>query len=236
MATPRKALTRQGQLSDEVELYHRTYTTLLRSSGETLLRVLESAHRTMASSLHPLAGADEPDLGAFIYASRRLPASIWKARVVVMGQDLGPTDGWTPLEAPARRRHWYDTGDGRLAVLLASTSDLDDVIPTLVAFQIEWNKIRARVRAAGAPPADAAAAAALLGGTEEDWARLEQAWGRPLHAGLADVGERRLNLRIRLLGGSEVGYARMTRRWWQPVQAEVGEGAPVYLVSSNLPS
>ena len=47
MATPRKALTRQGQLSDEVELYHRTYTTLLRSSGETLLRVLESAHRTM---------------------------------------------------------------------------------------------------------------------------------------------------------------------------------------------
>src|SRR3954447_11639137 len=101
-----------GQLSDEVELYHRTYTTLLRSSGETLLRVLESAHRTMGSSLHPLAGAEEPDLGAFIYASRRLPATIWQARVIVMGQDLGPSDDWTKLEAPARRRHWYDTGDG----------------------------------------------------------------------------------------------------------------------------
>ena len=33
-----------GQLSDDVELYHRTYTTLLRSSGETRLRVLEPAH------------------------------------------------------------------------------------------------------------------------------------------------------------------------------------------------
>src|SRR4051794_37924983 len=57
--------------SQEVELYHRTYTTLLRSSGETFLRVLEPAHRAMNSSLHALAGADELDLGAFIYATRR---------------------------------------------------------------------------------------------------------------------------------------------------------------------
>ena len=42
-------------LSDEVELYQRTYTTLLRSSGETRLRVLEPSHMAMGSSLHPLA-------------------------------------------------------------------------------------------------------------------------------------------------------------------------------------
>src|ERR687895_2089761 len=62
-----------GLLSDEVELYHRTYTTLLRSSGETLLRVLEPSHRSMNSSLHPLASTNEVDLGAFLYAIRRLP-------------------------------------------------------------------------------------------------------------------------------------------------------------------
>ena len=62
-----------GRLSDEVELYQRTYNTLLRSSGETHLRVLEPAHRAMGSSLHPLADSDEPDLGALIYAIRRLP-------------------------------------------------------------------------------------------------------------------------------------------------------------------
>ena len=53
---------------------------------------------------------------------------------------------------PGRRRRWHDGGGGIHAVLLASASDVDDLIPTLVAFQIEWNKIRVRQRAAGWPP------------------------------------------------------------------------------------
>ncbi len=76
-----------GMGSDEVELYHRTYTTLLRSSGETRLRVLEPSHAAMNSSLHPLANTSEPDLGAFMYAVRRLPAGIFKANPIVMGQE-----------------------------------------------------------------------------------------------------------------------------------------------------
>src|SRR6476646_3656413 len=74
-------------LSDEVELYHRTYTTLLRSSGETWLRVLEPVHRAMGSSLHGLAASDDIDLGALIYACRRLPADVYTARRVVLGQE-----------------------------------------------------------------------------------------------------------------------------------------------------
>src|ERR671919_2773061 len=148
-------------VSDEVELYHRTYTTLLRSSGETLLRVLEPSHRSMNSSLHPLAATSELDLGAFLYALRRLPASIWTAGVIVMGQEaqvferagIGRIEEWEPVEAPARRRRWYDGHEGVLAVLLASTSDLDDLIPTLVAYQVEWNKLHTAVRSAG-PPQD----------------------------------------------------------------------------------
>jgi hypothetical protein len=132
-----------GLLSDEVELYHRTYTTLLRSSGETLLRVLEPSHAAMSSSLHALAGAQEPDLGAFLYALRRLPAQIWRAHVIIMGQEVEPfvragigrIDEWSPVEAPARRRRWFDSGDGTMAVLLASTSDLDNLIPTRVAYR-----------------------------------------------------------------------------------------------------
>src|SRR5919197_1611593 len=136
------------KLDDAVELYQRTYSTLLRSSGETRLRVLEPSHRAMESSLHPLAGRDELDLGAFLYAIRRLPAGIVRARRIVMGQDpelfarfgVGPLEDWEPVEAPARRRRWYDGGGDTLAVLLASASDVDDLVPTLVAFQIEWNK------------------------------------------------------------------------------------------------
>src|SRR5690349_11244644 len=108
MAVARLSLTKSAdgevRLSDEVELYQRTYTTLLRSSGETHLRVLESSHRAMGSSLHPLAGSDELDLGAFIYAIRRLPDGIFGAELVVMGQDAEvfarngvPFDSWAEV-------------------------------------------------------------------------------------------------------------------------------------------
>src|SRR5919204_3126473 len=107
------------RLSDEVELYQRTYTTLLRSSGETRLRVLEPSHRAMGSSLHALADSDDLDLGAFLYAIRRLPDGIVGASVVAMGQDVEVFEangidisGWAEAEAPARRRRWYDGGDG----------------------------------------------------------------------------------------------------------------------------
>ncbi len=237
------------QVSDEVDLYHRTYTTLLRSSGETLLRVLEPSHRSMTSSLHVLAGSQELDLGAFLYSIRRLPDTVADGRVIVMGQEaevfarhgIGPLDDWAPLEAPARRRRWYDDGNGTMAVLLASASDLDDLVPTLVAYQIEWNKLRLRLRSADWPlegeVPDAAECAAVLGGVEDDWIQLAEAWGGAFESRLAQMADRRLNLRIRMLGGSSVGYARMTRRWWAPVRGALAEHAledrPMYFVSSN---
>jgi hypothetical protein len=239
-----------GLLSDEVELYHRTYTTLLRSSGETLLRVLETSHRSMNSSLHPLAATNDLDLGAFLYAMRRLPAGIWRAAVIVMGQEaevfaragIGRLTEWDPVEAPARRRRWFDSHEGTMAVLLASVSDLDDLIPMLVAYQVEWNKLHAAVRTSERPDdaeLDPAACAEAFGGASEDWVRILEAWG-DLSSFVDEVGERRLNLRIRMLGGSQVGYARITRRWWAPVRAAMEEqglaGRPVYFVSSNTHS
>ena len=239
-----------GRLSDEVELYQRTYNTLLRSSGETQLRVLESSHRAMGSSLHPLADSDEPDLGAFIYAIRRLPDGIAGARLVIMGQDVevfqanGITiESWEEADAPARRRRWHDDGGGTHAVLLASASDVDDLIPTLVAFQIEWNKLHVRERAAGWPPEEEPTpdeCARALGGVPDDWARLRDAWGERFAERLRLIADRRLSLRVRMLGGTQVGYARMTRRWWAPVHEKLAaEGLadrPIYFVSSNTHS
>jgi hypothetical protein len=239
-----------GRLSDEVELYQRTYNTLLRSSGETALRVLESSHRAMGSSLHPLADSEEPDLGAFLYAIRRLPDTIAGADLVIMGQDTDvferngvDIDSWAETDAPARRRRWHDSGEGTLAVLPASASDVDDLIPTLVAFQIEWNKLRVRERAAGWPPEQAPSAdecAQTLGGSPEDWLRLRETWGERFDGRLALIAERRMNLRVRMLGGTQVGYARMTRRWWRPVHDSLAEQSlserPIYLVSSNTHS
>ena len=249
LASPTEEIS-SARLSDEVELYQRTYNTLLRSSGETALRVLESAHRQINSSLHPLADSDEPDLGAFIYAIRRLPDRISGARLVIMGQEAEVferngivIDDWEEADAPARRRRWHDAGDGTHAVLLASASDVDDLIPTLVAFQIEWNKLRIRQRAAGWPPDHEPSpeeCADALGGSSADWARLRAAWGARFYERLRLIAERGMNLRVRMLGGTQVGYARMTRRWWTPVhnalaEQELGD-APMYFVSSNTHS
>jgi uncharacterized protein DUF6909 len=239
-----------GLASDEIELYHRTYTTLLRSSGETRLRVLEPSHAAMNSSLHSLALApEEPDLGAFLYALKRLPSIIWRASTIVMGQEavvfervgIGRIEDWEPLEAPARRRRWYDSGRGTLAVLLASTSDLDDVIPTLVAYQLEWNKLHALLRGASlAETAEPEDLAEHVGGAAEDWSRVRDGWVDGLTGFVAEVRERRLNLRIRMLGGSQAGYARLTRRWWAPVRATLTDRGlsdrPMYFVSSNTHS
>jgi hypothetical protein len=130
-----------------------------------------------------------------------------------------------------------------LAVLLASTSDLDDLIPTLVAYQIEWNKLHAAARSTerpeGAEP-DPEACAEAFGGAVDDWIRVRDAWDGSLSDFLDEVSSRRLDLRIRMLSGSQVGYARMTRRWMAPIRAEMdAQGIserPIYFVSSNTHS
>jgi hypothetical protein len=251
VSAPAPSHVAPSNLSDEVELYQRTYSTLLRSSGETRLRVLESSHMAMGSSLHPLADSDEIDLGAFIYAVRRLPDAMVRIKIVVMGQEaalfrragIGPLEEWQAVEAPARRRRWYDSGDEVLAVLLASESDVDDLVPTLVAYQIEWNKIRRRMLAAGWPPPEGAtpeACAAALGGSADDWARLADAWGEHFDERLQAICDEGKSLRVRMLGGTQVGYQRMTRRWWAPVRADLNDrrlgDAPLYFVSSNTHS
>src|SRR4051795_11100549 len=141
MAVPRLRVPSQrppgGLSSDEVELYHRTYTTLLRSSGETLVRVLEPSHRSMNSSLHPLAASEDLDLGAFLYATRRLPDEVAGAKVIVMGQEaivfrrngIGPIEAGEPrggvvLPAPTAspQRRNGTRGSGRPAGGAGSTT------------------------------------------------------------------------------------------------------------------
>jgi hypothetical protein len=239
-------------MPQDVELYQRTYSTLLRSRGETKLRILESSHIAIESSLHPLAGSDDLDLGAFLYATQRLPSTIFQGRVIVLGQEAEqfsavglPLDDWPTKEGPARRRQWHEGPDGTWGVLLSSTSDVDDLIPTLVAYQIEWNKLRRKLNAIGWPKPQglpgAAECSRVLGGSTEDWERLQEAWGTAFARRLGEVSNINLSLRVRMLGGSQVSYARLTRRWWSPVRqslehAGIGRDAPIYFVSSNTHS
>ncbi len=136
--------------NEEIELYLRTYYSLLRSSGEVEVRSLEETHAAMRASLHPDAESPDLDLGAFIYSAMRLPPCITQTRLVVLGQseDVFERRGgyigvrnWQPVHSAARRRKMFFDRDETLAAFIASVSDIDDLIPMLVAYQIEWNKI-----------------------------------------------------------------------------------------------
>src|ERR1700736_2787755 len=58
----------------DVDLYVRTYTTLLRSSGVVKLKTLVPAHLSIHSSLHSHAALPRIDMAAFMYSVQRLPA------------------------------------------------------------------------------------------------------------------------------------------------------------------
>ena len=247
----------------EVDLYVRTYTTLLQSSGGIAVSSLEPAHITAAASLHAGALEKEPDLNAFIYGVQRLPASIVDVRLIVLGQQqqafiragYSNLSNWQIQSAPGRRRRWLFDGVETLAAYIASTSDLDDLIPTIVAYQIEWNKMHRIIRedpqlkklivAAGADGASLSVEERAQIGERlllepSDWARLQSVWGANLWKNVGLIAKDKKRYELTMLGGSFVGYTRATRQWWAPVTgllAGLGLGdRPVYFVSSNMHS
>ena len=135
--------------SEEIELYLRTIYSLLRTTTEIQIRTLEETHAGMNSSLHPHAREIQPDMSAFIYSLLRLPACILHVKTIVLGQSANVfsqhgyknIEKWQQVSASARRRRCYFDGQETLACYIASRSDIDDIIPVLTAYQIEWNKL-----------------------------------------------------------------------------------------------
>ncbi len=240
---------------EAIELYIRTYYSLLRSSGDVRIRSLEETHEGMRSSLHLGAEKETFDAGAFIYAALRLPECIFEARRVVMGQSeevfmrggLRDIGQWKRVDAPARRRRMLFDGSGTIAAFVSSVSDIDDLIPCLTAYQMEWNKLHRRLvgtqvghdLAEGKVRASEAADSlrSALGLPDEDMLRLQGAWAPRWDACWAAVAERLLDLRINSLASGFNDYRRAVEKWWEGLLASTGGDGlltqPVYFVSSN---
>jgi plasmid stabilization system protein ParE len=227
--------------SDEIDLYIRTYYSLLRSSGDVRVRAFEEAHLFSRSSLHLGAEDASPDLAAFAYSAARLPDCMPNIRRVVLGQSMTqfqragyPIDKWQVVRTRGRRRPLRWDGGQTLAVFVASGSDIDDLVPIVTAYQIEWNKLRdhllgGRISDVG----DDAALAAALGTDEAGIARLRGALGPSSDAILRDMIAHDCDVFVRLLDGSFREYQRSTKVWWQAIAPAVPAGRPVYFVSSN---
>lgn len=247
----------------EIDLYIRTYETLLRSSGPIAVDTLVSAHLNSQSSLHAGATEPAPDMNAFMYSTLRLPPVIVAVERILLGQSpavfqrhgFGAQEQWESVSAPGRRRRWRYDGHHTLAVYVGSASDLDDLVPTIVAWQIEWNKMHAIVRSDPALRERIMAASAATAHVEPeeldriraglriappDWTRLQNAWSEEFWPNLRRLANHKRDLRLWMLGGSHLGYARSTRRWWEPAGRLLAERGltdrPVYFISSNTHS
>jgi hypothetical protein len=239
--------------SEEISLYVTTYYSLLRSTGEVRVRAFEEAHSYSGSSLHLGALSDIPDLSAFAYAAARLPDEMLDVELVILGQshELFEAEGydvgnWRIVKTRGRRRPLRYDEDHKLAVFIASASDIDDLVPILTAYQIEWNKMHERLRrAAGSVDAlleatrDPVALASALGVSVDDAQKLIDAFGQTrLERGGRALYERRLDLKVRMLAASHSQYQRAAQRWWSGIEpAYIRKTAPrrppVYFVSSN---
>jgi hypothetical protein len=251
--------------NEEIDLYMRTYYSLLRSSDDIRVRSLEETHCAMNSSLH--IGADEPapDVSAFVYSVMRLPQCMPQVRVILMGQSdevfnrrgYPDVEKWQTVTAHSRRRKMFFDGESTFAAFIASVSDIDDLIPLLVAYQLEWNKFHVRLvetptvarieaHVSGQlplSPDEVGDVIEALDISSDDFVKLQAAWGPALWPNLLQIGRGRKDMSIRLLAGSLTDYRRATDGWWYTVSREVDLYLksdlfyrPVYFVSSNTHS
>jgi hypothetical protein len=247
--------------SEEILLYMRTYYSLLRTTDEVQIQTLVETHLGMDSLLHVKAREDALDVPTIVYCSQRLPPCIRQTRLVVMGQServfarrgYSNVERWLPVTASARRRRSFFDGEETLAIYVASLSDIDDLVPILTAFQIEWNKIYFRLR--GSPLlADLEACTSdgqvtddrlrarlceALSISSDDMGRLEMVWQGDLPDLFLDAGRRHKRMAVHLLAGSQVEYRKATQRWWENIDdsilVDLSE-RPIYFVSSNTHS
>lgn len=238
--------------SEEIELYSRTVYSLLRATTEVRLRSLEEAHTGMNSLLHPLARSQQVDMSAFVYSVLRLPKVITQVELVVLAQSyevfkekgFGDFYHWQEVAAPARRRRCFYDGEETLACLIASRSDIDDLVPILTAYQIEWNKIHTLLQHLPKgfflddvtdSPTGLKILAETLELDEEDILSLVAIWQDGFEDNFKLVAQQRVDFKIQLLDGSLTEYRRAIHSWWRALEQVYPTlpAQPVYFISSN---
>ncbi len=241
--------------SEEIDLYIRTIYSLLKSTARARIRTLEEVHAGMNSSLHSLAREDQPDISSFIYATLRLPECITDVKAVLLGQSAtvftqsgySSIEKWEEVTAKARRRRCFYDGDSLLACYIASRSDIDDVVPLLTAFQIEWNKLHHHMQRLSEhelheisiyDPKDMEKLAETMKITREELMRLHTIWEDQFKSKLRRIRETELDLEVQLFSGSLNEYRRATRFWWDNIECSFPEitRKPVFFISSNTHS
>lgn len=241
--------------SDEIQLYRSTLYSLLRSTAEIKLKTLEGVHSGMNSLMHPGVKDDSPDISAFIYSIMRLPDCIPQVNTVILGQNSAvfkksgfpDLEEWPQVSAGARRRRCFFDRKSTLACFIPSRSDIEDLVPTLTAYQLEWNKIHTllmrwpddlELERAGEDPAIFAVLAETCRISPDDLQKLKTVWREKFTDNFCRMRRKEISISLRLLSSSQSQYIKATHQWFDNIRNAVPAllERPVYFVSSNTHS
>ena len=240
---------------EPVREYLDCYRRLGSETRRLRLSELEPAHCHMGSSLHRLADSSQIASSALLYAAARLPGCMpWVERVMVAAQrqdfvrfGLGEVDAWGPAPADKRRRTALYDGGQNLAVQVCNLSDLDDLIPSLCAYQIEWNKIHQHLSQSPLGPELASGQARaseeghdlrrVLGLNQADFQALAELWAERWDEKLALAATKPKDIEFVTLPMGEEDFQAAAHRWWERMLERFAgldlAGRPVFFVTSN---
>jgi len=242
---------------DTIDLHVRTYRTALKSNMEVTVSSLANPHLKMESILHPLSNdPSRLDVSALAYTLYRLPQSIDRTHLLLMGQnpaiflDAGFSDitAWKKVTSLARRRTQYFNPHTRtLAAFISSISDVDDIVNLLIAYQTEWNKFHSLILAHYSTYGQFKSAIKskgflrIIGISAAEWSNLQTAFGPHWRLRLGRLYQKTQNLRLRLLAGSWIDYTKTVQLWWKNISLSTAPHFPIsyqniYFVSSNTHS
>jgi len=197
------------------------------------VRAFEEPHAFSESSLHSGARDVAPDVAAFAYSAARLPDCMPQVKWLVLGQSREQFEAaglnvrdWARVRTRGRRRLMRWNGSDTLCCFITSTSDIDDLVPIVTAYQIEWNKLHRVLSQDEALTTDC-----------HD--TLHEVFGDRMGSELERIKKAPLDLSMKLLSGSFVEYQRAAQKWWGEIERAYVSGEhrrPVYFVSSNTHS
>jgi hypothetical protein len=125
-------------------------------------------------------------------------------------------------------------------------------LPSLIAYELEWNKVYdllmrdkalaglvERAAAGDVHPGDTARLAEAFGLNQDEVDRLDLVFDGGLWKTLGIIGQQRKRLAVRMVGGSWNDLERASERWYESMAEHVGPDLshrPIYFVSSNMHS
>jgi hypothetical protein len=235
--------------------YLTTYRHDLSLGQKIALNNIESMHCRLECSLHRDAGSSSLHLEAFLYSTQRLPDCMFQVNRVLLGSNedtfvqagYGNPSTWPLVTARARRRKIHYDGRDVLAMFLTSVSDLDDVIPVLCAYQIEWNKMHRLLSQSEVgwtlqsdlldPDKTSKHIRRALGLVHQDWRMLTQLWGHDWERKIKAVVRAPKNIEVDRLPLNAADFEATAAEWWDRVLERFSDlnlaGRPVYLMSGN---